>query len=124
MVDLAGVHEVLKHGQHGAQLLMLLLDAQLLVHAVHSLFKAGLEGRDLIPHLLPLLLSGVSVNQDKFKLIDSSSCFVAVLCEVKDFTTALDASSLLHLLRHVVCYAAEGAGFILSHILEPFAWDS
>ena len=38
MVDLTRVHEVLKNGQHGAQLLMLLLDAQLLVHAVHSLF--------------------------------------------------------------------------------------
>ena len=44
LVDLARVHEVLKDSQHGAQLLMLLLDAQLLVHAVHSLFKAGLEG--------------------------------------------------------------------------------
>ena len=79
----------------------------------------------MISYLLPLFFRSVCVNQDKLKLINPSCCFVAVLGKIKDFSPALDASSFLHLLRHVVGYALEGAGFLLCHLaVLSLNWES
>ena len=97
------VHIVGNYIQNCAQLLILLLQAQFLVHVCDALLQSGLKGGDLVAKLLLLIFCCIWFLECSFQLIYAGCRLLAVVGEALHLATTFHSSrhvhSSVHLLR-------------------------
>ena len=102
--------------ENRAELLVLLLQSQLLVHVCDALLKTSLEGWDLVAQLLFLLFWCVLFLKCVLELVDALRSLLAVLGEALDLASAFHSSCHLHAAVHLVCDLGE-RGHVLTRVV-------